>query len=129
MLEDATYREWTKAFDASSSYRGSWEEGEEIRFIGPDSDGKESGMIARIKENRPNEFISIEHIGVIENGVEDRTSEKVKKWIPAYENYTFTDKDGGTELIVDVDTADEYEEMFAGMWPKALQTLKEIAER
>lgn len=40
-----------------------------------------------------------------------------------------TEKDGGTELIVDVDTPDQYTEMFRGLWPQALQKLKEIAER
>jgi len=28
-----------------------------------------------------------------------------------------------------MDTADEYREMFQSMWPKALQKLKELAEK
>lgn len=130
MLDIETYREWTKIFNPSSSYEGSWEEGAEIRFVGTDSEGGAlGGMYARIKENRPLEFISIEHLGMIEDGVVDTTSEKVKKWAPAYENYTFTQKNGGTEVSIDMDVEDEYETMFRDMWPKALQTLKELCEK
>lgn len=130
MLENATYREWTKAFNESSNYEGSWEEGSEIRFVGSSSDGSGvNGMLARIKENRPHEFISIEHIGIIANGVEDTTSDEAKKWAPAYENYTFTEKDGGTDLTIEMDSEEEYKEMFEEMWPKALLRLKELAEK
>lgn len=45
------------------------------------------------------------------------------------ENYTFKNKDGKTELLVDMDINDEYKEMFEDMWPKALQKLKEISEK
>jgi hypothetical protein len=48
---------------------------------------------------------------------------------PAFENYTFKEKNGTTEVIVEMDINDEYKEMFEGMWPKALQKLKELAEK
>lgn len=130
MLEDATYREWTESFNPGSYYQGDWSEGSKILFLGPNPDGSagEGGMVAYIRENRPYEFISIEHAGFVKNGVEDTTSEEVKKWTPAYENYTFTEKDGGTEVSVDMDIAEEYKAMFEEMWPKALERLKEIAE-
>lgn len=86
MLADKTYREWTKAFAPRSYYEGSWEKGSKIRFIDPDQN---AGMVSEIAENKPNEFVSIRHIGIIENGIEDITSEKVKKWAGASENYTF----------------------------------------
>lgn len=131
MLEDATYRQWTKVFNPGGSYyEGDWSEGSKMLFLGPSEDGSEiGGMVARIKENRKYEFISIEHLGMVKNGVEDTTSEEVKKWTPAFENYTFTEKDGGTKLAVDVDISEEYGDIFNGMWPKALQTLKELSEK
>jgi uncharacterized protein YndB with AHSA1/START domain len=128
MLDQETYRQWTTAFDPSSRYEGSWEQGAEIKFVGTGADGKEGGMYSRVKESRPPEFISIEHLGMIENGVIDTTSDKVKAWTPAHENYTFNEVAGGTELLVEVDVADEYKEMFNEMWPKALQDLKKLAE-
>ncbi|MBP9771692.1 MAG: SRPBCC domain-containing protein [Candidatus Pacebacteria bacterium] len=131
MLEDATYRQWTAPFNpAGSYYEGSWDEGAEMRFLGPSQDGSTiGGMISRIKENRLHEFLSIEHLGMIENGVIDTASEKVKAWTPAFENYTFTEKDGGTELTIDADSNEEYAEMFSDMWPKALEILKGLAEK
>ncbi len=129
MLNADTYPQWTKSFNPTSRYEGSWEQGATIRFIGVDpKDGKIGGMLARIKENRLHAYLSIEHYGIIENGKEDTTSDAVKAWAPAYENYTFTEKDGGTELQVEMDIEEKYEEMFQEMWPKALNELKRIAE-
>jgi len=125
MLEDETYRQWTAAFNEGSHFEGSWEEGEKIMFLGPDG----NGMVSTIAENRPHEFISIKHIGVIQDGVEDTESEEARKWAPAYENYFFTEKDGKTTVSVDMDIEGEYEEAFNEMWPNALQDLKKLAEK
>lgn len=131
MLNDATYREWTKAFDGSSHFVGDWSKGSKMLFLG--SGGQEGagemGMVSMVRENRPFDFVSLEHIGFYENGVEDTTSEKIKEWTPSFENYTFTEKDNGTEIRVDIDVPDTYKAMFDDMWPKALLSLKEIAER
>lgn len=130
MLEDATYREWTAPFNEGSYYKGDWSKGSKIIFLGPDpKTGKEGGMVSRIAENKLYEFISIEHRGIINDGVEDTTSDEVKKWTPAFENYTFKEKDGITEVIVEMNIQADYKEMFEEMWPKALQKLKELAEK
>lgn len=130
MLDDTTYRVWTTPFSEGSYYKGDWSKGSKIIFLGPDSEtGKEGGMVSRIAENKLYEFISIEHLGIIKDGVEDTTSEEVKKWTPAFENYTFKEKNGTTEVLVEMDINDEYKEMFEGMWPKALQKLKELSEK
>jgi len=129
MLTDAPYREWTKPFHEGSYFKGDWSEGSKILFLGPNEDGSEGGMVSRIAENRKYEFISIEHVGLIANGAEDTTSEEVKKWTPAFENYTFIREDEGTKLIVELDTNEEYKAMFEGMWPKALLILKELCEK
>ena len=129
MLDDATYRVWTEAFSSGSHYVGSWSKGSKILFLGPDPNtGKLGGMISRIAENRLHEFISIEHLGMVQDGKEDTTSDAVKAWAGAHENYTFKEKNGVTEVAVDIDVTEDFKEMFEGMWPKALQKLKEIAE-
>src|SRR3989338_3223520 len=130
MLDDKTYREWTKAFGPGGHYKGNWNKGSKIVFIGSDPEtGEEGGMVSRIAENRLYEFISIEHMGIIKNGVEDTTSDGAKKWTPAFENYTFKETNGKTEVLVDVNIAKEFAEMFEKMWPPALKNLKEISER
>ncbi|MCK6621926.1 MAG: SRPBCC domain-containing protein [Calditrichaceae bacterium] len=129
MLDDDTYRVWTEAFMPGSHYIGEWSKGSKILFLAPGEKGELSGMVSRIKENRPYEYISIEHLGVVQDGKEDTSSEAVKQWAGALENYTFKEKDGRTELRVDLDSAEEYQEMFQDIWPKALQKLKELAEK
>ncbi len=130
MLDEATYREWTSAFSPGGYFKGSWEKGSKIIFLGPDPEtGKEGGMVSRIAENKPNEFISIEHQGILVDGVEDTTSEEARKWSPAFENYTFKEENGVTEVSVDQDMAEELSAEFEKMWPEALAKLKEIAEK
>lgn len=128
MLEDKTYRIWTEEFSPGSHYIGNWNQGSKILFLGPSNDGKLAGMVSRIKENKLHKYISIEHLGEVYDGVEDTTSDRVKIWAGALENYTFVNKDGKTELVVDLDINEEFKEMFEGMWPKALQKLKELCE-
>ena len=129
MLEDKTYRQWTEVFSPGSHFIGDWRKGSKILFLGPNENGEMGGMVSRIKENRLYEYISIEHLGMVQNGQEDTTSDAVKQWAGSLENYTFKSKDGKTELLVDMDINDEYKEMFEGMWPNALQKLKEISEK
>jgi len=131
MLDDATYRVWTEAFAPGSHYVGDWSKGSKILFLGPDpTTGKMGGMVSRIKENRLHEYISIEHLGMVSDGKEDTTSEAVKTWAGVHENYTFKEKDGKTEVLVEMDSSGgEFEEMFKDMWPKALQKLKELVEK
>lgn len=130
MLSERTYKDWTSVFNPGGSvFRGDWKKGSKMLFIGSDPEtGKEGGMVSKIVENIPNEFISIEHIGIWNNGSEDTTSEEVKKWIPAFENYKFTEDDGVTEVQIELDMIDEYIDMFEEMWPKSLKRLKEIVE-
>ena len=129
MLDDATYRQWTTAFSPGSYFVGDWSLGSKMLFLGPHSDGSgEAGMVSRIADNKLYEFLSIEHLGIVKDGVEDTTSEEAKKWSPAFENYTFRAMDGGTEVQVDIDVDDEHAELFEGMWNEALKQLKTLAE-
>jgi hypothetical protein len=125
MLAPETFPQWTSAFMEGSYYQGSWERGEDIRFLAPDG----SGMMAVIAENRPYEFVSIKHLGFIEKGVADTESEAVRSWAPAYENYTLSDSGGSTRVEVDMDVTEEFEQHMSEAWPRALESLKEISEK
>lgn len=129
MLNEKTYREWTKEFHAGSYYEGSWNKGSEIRFLGPDDKGNLQGMFSKIKDNIEYQFISIEHLGIINNGIVDTTSEEVKKWAPSYENYTFVENGNKTTLKIEMQVDAEYKSMFEEMWPKALKELKRLCEQ
>ena len=124
MLGAETYGDWTTAFCEGSHFEGSWDKGAQIRFLDPNN----SGMLAEIAENRRHEYVSIRLLGEINAGVEDTTSDKIRAWAPAYENYTFRDHDGGTQLDISVDVSPEWESMIREAYPKALERLKDLCE-
>lgn len=128
MLDEAHYRKWTSVFNPASRYEGSWEEGSLMRFYGEDENGNTGGMLSKIRQNLPNRYISIEHLGLIENGKEITEGEQVEAFAGALENYRLMEKDGGTELIVEFDTHENWKDYFSTTWPAALQQLKQVCE-
>lgn len=128
MLEPETYSEWTSVFNPSSHFSGSWEKGSRILFLGTGSDGTMGGMVSRIRENIPNRFVSIEHLGIVEDGKEIYNGNKVEGWAGALENYTFIDNGRDTMLKIDLDVVSDFKGYFAETWPKALEKLKSICE-
>jgi hypothetical protein len=125
LFDDYTYREWTAEFMPGSYAETDWKEGSKALFLGP---GR-NGMVSRIAKSNPYEYLSIDHLGIIKDGVEDTTSEETKKWSGAHENYTLRQSGNGTELNIDMDSIDEYRDYFSKTWPKALEKVKELSER
>ena len=125
MLGAESYKRWASAFAEGTYFEGSWEQGAKIRFLSPPSG---DGMVAEIAESRAHEFISIRHLGFISHGVEDTTSESVRAWAPAHENYTFVRIPEGTRLVVEMDVPGEWVDYMNEAWPKALVLLKQLSE-
>ena len=126
LWDDASYRKWTSAFtEGSYAVTDNWKEGTKVLFLDP----KGSGMVSKVAANHPNRYMSFEHLGEVKDGVEDISSEKVKDWAGAKENYTLKETGGKTELEVDMDITDEFKDMFINIWPKALEKVKELAEK
>jgi hypothetical protein len=122
MLGRETYEIWTSAFAEGSTYEGSWGVGDRIRFLAPDG----SGVTSVIAESRPHAFVSIKHLGLVEQGVEDTESDAVKAWAPAFENYSFRQLGHATEIVVDIDVTPDSEAYMVEHWPIALDGLKEL---
>ena len=125
LWDDRTYRTWTAEFTPGSYAVTDWQEGSKALFLDP----KGSGMVSTIAKNTPNEFLSIRHLGVVKEGVEDTKSAAVKGWAGAMENYTLNETNGITELKVEMDADEEFKDYFSETWPKALGKLKEICEK
>jgi|SRR5688572_21658924 len=125
MLQPETYEEWAGAGWPGSTYKGKWAKGEKIRFVS--SEG--GGTLAVLLEQRPYDEILAEHIAVIHaDGTEDTNSEVAKGWIGTMERYLFNTRNGRTEVVVEIETTQEWEAMFKEGWPNALAKLKEICE-
>jgi len=124
LLGENTYPKWTAPFAEGSSAVTDWQVGSKALFVNAEGDG----MISKIVEHVPNEYISIHHLGMYINGVEDYESEEVKKWNGAQENYKISVKDGKSLLSVELDTVEEHKSYFEETWPIALEKVKELAE-
>ncbi len=129
MIEKEQYKIWTAPFAEGSYFEGSWEEGAKILFVIKDDNGELQGMVSRIAENKPNKFISIEHLGMVKNGQEITEGEDIQKWAGVRENYTFTEADGGTVVAVDMHAEGDFLTFLQDTWPVALKKLKEISEK
>lgn len=125
LWEDSHYREWTTVFCDGSYAESDWQEGSKILFLSP---GR-NGMVSQIAVKRSPEFMSFRHLGEVKEGVEDTTSDAVKDWSGAEENYTLKESGNATELMVEMDMNDQMREYFMDTWPKALERIKQLCER
>ena len=126
MIDTNHYKTWTAVFNETSRYKGSWDKGSDIHFIGQDQEGNVGGMVSRIKENKMNQFISIEHLGLIQGEEIITEGPMVEIWAGALENYYFIDKGESTMLRVQMDTNEEFKGYFETTWQKAVEVLKTI---
>ncbi len=119
-----TYPKWTSAFSPGSRVETDWREGSRVLFLDVNGDG----MIAEVAKRRDNEFMSFKHLGELKDGKEDLESDRVKKWAGATENYTLTESGQGTELKVEMEIDEEYDDFFEKTWPRALEHVKMLSE-
>lgn len=122
-----TFPRWTAPFSPGSRAVTNWEEGSKILFLNGDNEG----MVSRVERKKDNEYMDIKHIGIIDkSGKEDYDSEKVKAWKDVHEIYTLRKVKGEmTELTVDLDVDEEYEQFMDTTWPKAFKELKALTEK
>lgn len=120
LWNDSTYREWTAAFSEGSYAESDWNEGSKILFLTP----KGMGMFGIIEKKIPNEQMTFRHLGEVKNGIEEK-----KDWGEAIESYHLEQKNGVTELNVELNATAEFEQYFNDTFPKALKILKQIAEQ
>ena len=134
----STYEQWTSLFNPTSTYEGSWDKGNKILFLGVDEKGEKGGMVSRIAENIPNQFVSIQHYGLLKADQEITEGPEVEKWANGFENYTFEENNARpddpvgretTTVTVDLDTTADFIDYMNQSYPKALDKLKEICEK
>lgn len=128
MLDKKHFAEWTKVFNPTSYYEGSWKKGSKILFLCRNNEGKTDGMVGSIQENIPNKYVSIKYIGFVKNGEEITSGPEIKGWADSSESYSFNFSDGVTTVCVDMETNKAYVNYFNETYPKALNILKELCE-
>jgi len=120
LWNDETYRHWTSPFMEGSYAESDWKEGSRILFLSPGG----NGMYSIIEKKIPNEQMTFKHLGEVKNGVETPGD-----WAGAKEIYHLEEKNGTTQLEVQMDSVGEFEEYFSKTFPVALNKVKEIAEQ
>jgi len=128
MLESEAYSKWTKPFNPTSHFTGSWDKGERILFLGIGEDGKSGGMLCRIRENIPGKFLSIESLREVVDGKEVTGEGKGDAWKGALENYTLKPAGSKTLLLIDTDVPADFIQIIGEAWPRALENLKTLCE-
>jgi hypothetical protein len=124
----STYEQWTAMFNPTSTYEGNWEKGSKMLFIGVDEKGEKGGIVSKIAENIPHQFVSIQHYGLVNAGKEITEGAEVEKWANGFENYSFEENNGVTMVKVEIDATEEFIDFMNETYPKALIKLKELCE-
>jgi hypothetical protein len=119
LWSDEGYRRWTAAFTEGSYAESEWKEGSRIKFLSPGG----NGMFGIIKQKIDFERMTFQHLGEIKDG-----KEEPKEWAGAIEDYQLKDKNGGTELLVELEMNEAFHDYFNSTFPKALQILKDLSE-
>ncbi|MBZ4190402.1 SRPBCC family protein [Niabella beijingensis] len=120
-----SYKLWTAPFAPGSTIESDWKVQGRTRFL----DGKGNGMVSTIHSmNEPSELI-FEHLGSIQNGVEDTTSDAVKQWAGSLERYYLREEGGVTTLEARVDTDPQFKEMMDNGFTRGFEIVKELAEK
>lgn len=128
LINDSTYREWTSAFCEGSYYEiESWEVWQKIVF----KSNTPGWLISKVSHfDKPNQLWFSHQGWINSDGWEDYNSPNVLPWKNSREIYTLSDVDGGTKLDILQDIPDHEEcWSFWEMWDRALEKVKEIAQR
>ncbi len=124
LWNEPNYNKWTSVFSEGSHAETDWKEGSKVLFL----DGKGSGMSSVIDKVVPNRQMTFKHLGMVKDGVELPPDEKSKEWAGAKESYYLSEENGITELKVEMDATQEFEQYFNDIFPKALSIVKQISE-
>lgn len=124
LLQDETYRQWTRVFCEGSYYKGELKAGGRVHFLTPAGNGMYSDIIFCT----PPANILFQHIGEVADFVEQPINEITERWTGSFENYSLKNKGQITTLIAEIDLAPGHVDFFKEVFPAGLKKIKELAE-
>lgn len=125
LTKDELNRIWFNDFSEGTTAKTDWQVGSKAIF----TDHSGSGLVGKIVESKTGEILSIQYIGVVNNNLEDYESEEAKKVMNSWEMYKLSENNGVTYLEVASDMVEEYFEMMNSAWDRAMEKIKELAEK
>lgn len=123
LWQDETFREWAGIIDPGTYMVGELKEGNEVQYISTENG---YGVTSLVEKLVPNEFLLLRHQA---DTKETGEQEREKQWTGGQESYSLAEKDGTTTLTVIFDVPPELEAYFMDAYPKALNKVKDLAER
>lgn len=123
LWQDKTFRQWAGLIDPGTYMLGELKEGGEIQFISAENGYGVTSLVVKLV---PNEFLLLKHQADTQDS---GRQERAKEWTGGEESYKLTEKDGITTLTATFDVPPNLEEYFEINYPKALERMKELAER
>jgi hypothetical protein len=123
MWQDGTFREWASIIDPETYMAGDLKEGNEIQFISSESG---YGVTSLVEKLVAGEFLLLRHRADTQ---EEGKREREEQWTGGEESYSLVEQDGTTTLTVAFGVPPELEDEFRVNYPKALERLRELAER
>ncbi|MFC0345109.1 SRPBCC domain-containing protein [Epilithonimonas hispanica] len=102
-----------------------WQVGRKTYFT---DSSKKNGMVSTIERMEEPKYLIFKHLGEMVDGVEDVDSEKVKAWNGSLEAYYLEENNGKTTLTIEVDSNDEFKDMFDNGFKKGLEVIKNLSE-
>lgn len=116
LWEAESYKEW----NSGNTFEGSWNEGEEMKFLDP----KSNGMYSLVEKNIPQKELTMKHLGWIMNG-----ELSPQGWEDSRISYLVSPTENGSELQIKINSLDEFADFYNGFIPKVSEKIKEISER
>jgi hypothetical protein len=123
LWQDETLREWASVIDPGTYMVGDLKEGNEVEFI---SSVNGYGVTSLVQELVAGEFLLLRHRADTQEG---GTLRRDDEWTGGEESYSLVENGGTTTLTVVFDVPPEMEEEFRVNYPKALERVRELAER
>jgi uncharacterized protein YndB with AHSA1/START domain len=122
LWQDETFRQWAGIIDPGTHLVGDLQQGNEVQFISANG----YGVTSLVEKLTPGEFLLLRHSADTQD---EGKREREKEWTGGAESYSLAEKDGSTTLTVAFDIPPEQEEYFKINFPKALERVKELAEK
>lgn len=123
LWKDETFRQWAGLIDPGTYMVGDLKEGNEVQFISSENGYGVTSLVERIV---PAEFLLLRHHADTQ---ETGKREREKEWTDGKESYSLAEMGGATTLIIAFDVPPELEKYFKDNYPKALEKIKQLAEK
>ena len=124
LWDKESYRLWAKPFTEGTYYEGELIQGNRVHLLSPSGEG----MYSDVEILKENELLIFKHIGMLKDKKELPLDAETERWTGCFESYRLKETDGATQLIVEVDTIENYVDWMNKSFPLALQELKKISE-